>query len=59
LIQLSSVDDVREVLNKCVKLGKTGDLDEDKIDIVQGLNFMCQMKNGPGALDLVDEADER
>jgi len=33
LSKLAYVDDVRQILTKCVTFGKTGEIDEDVLDV--------------------------
>ena len=37
LSKLAYVDDVRSILNKCVTFGKTGEIDEDVLDVSLGI----------------------
>lgn len=55
LVSLSYVEDVRTVLQKCVTICQTGELDKDCIDIQKGSRMIELLQNGPGVLGIDEE----
>ncbi len=46
LSKLAYVDDVRVVLAKCVTFGKTGEIDEDLLDVSTGMQAIKALVSG-------------
>jgi len=44
LSKLAYVEDVRPILVQCVTFGKTGEIDEDLLDVNLGLNAINKLK---------------
>lgn len=56
LINLSIVEDVRSVLQKCVTICKTGEFDKDRIDLSKGSKMIELIQNGPGIIGVDEDA---
>ena len=53
LSELAYIDDVRTILTQCVTFSKTGEIDEDLLDVKTGLQALRSLMSG----DAEDDAD--
>ena len=46
LAKLAYVDDIRIILAQCVTFGKTGEIDEDLLDVITGIQAIRALSSG-------------